>query len=76
MRVLVRLHHPEFHRWGIELLVSQLYDKSRAVSLTALDVLDEACELQVTIFVLKKVSFIDLTFVNECCFLGKFGVRH
>ena len=33
-----------FSNWGIELLVGQLYDQSRSVALTALSILDEACE--------------------------------
>ena len=33
-----------FSSWGIEMLVSQLYDQSRSVALTALSILDEACE--------------------------------
>ena len=33
-----------FSSWGIEMLVGQLYDQSRSVALTALSILDEACE--------------------------------
>uniref|UniRef100_A0A665U2Q7 RPTOR independent companion of MTOR, complex 2 a n=1 Tax=Echeneis naucrates TaxID=173247 RepID=A0A665U2Q7_ECHNA len=32
------------HSWGMELLVTQLHDHSKAVSMEALDILDEACE--------------------------------
>ncbi|XP_063227632.1 rapamycin-insensitive companion of mTOR [Bacillus rossius redtenbacheri] len=40
--VLLRAKLPDFHKWGVELLASQLYDKSKAVSLAALAVLGEA----------------------------------
>jgi hypothetical protein len=33
-----------FSNWGMELLVTQLHDHSKAVSMEALDILDEACE--------------------------------
>lgn len=42
-RVLLRAGAPKFTDWAIEYLVLQLYDQSTAVSLTALDILDEAC---------------------------------
>ena len=38
-----------FTTWGIELLVGQLYDQSRSVSMTALSILDEACEDHVSL---------------------------
>ena len=44
MRVLLRAKVRSFSSWGIEMLVSQLYDQSRSVALTALSILDEACE--------------------------------
>uniref|UniRef100_T1J225 peptidylprolyl isomerase n=1 Tax=Strigamia maritima TaxID=126957 RepID=T1J225_STRMM len=44
IRILVRLHLPDFSKWGMELLVTQVYDESRSVSLAALDILDEACD--------------------------------
>ncbi|XP_076355898.1 rapamycin-insensitive companion of Tor isoform X1 [Tachypleus tridentatus] len=46
LRVLLRAQLPEFSKWAVELLVTQLYDKSRAVSLAAADILDEACDNQ------------------------------
>ncbi|KAJ9598512.1 hypothetical protein L9F63_010802, partial [Diploptera punctata] len=42
--VLLRAKLPDFEKWGIELLVMQLYDKSKAVSLAAIAVLEEAAE--------------------------------
>jgi len=36
----------DFSKWAIELLVLQLYDKSSAVSLAAIDVLQESCDLE------------------------------
>nr|XP_027221348.1 rapamycin-insensitive companion of mTOR-like isoform X1 [Penaeus vannamei] len=44
LRALVRVGAEDFSRWGIELLVGQLYDESRLVAHAALDVLDEACD--------------------------------
>ena len=44
LRVLLRANAEFFSNWGMELLVTQLYDRSPAVRLEALDVLDEACE--------------------------------
>nr|XP_053655508.1 LOW QUALITY PROTEIN: rapamycin-insensitive companion of mTOR-like [Cherax quadricarinatus] len=44
LRALVRVGAAHFARWGVELLVAQLYDESRVVSLAALDVLEEACD--------------------------------
>ena len=42
LRVLVRAKLSDFSKWGIELLVNQLSDKSRAISLAAMDILEEA----------------------------------
>ncbi|XP_072562718.1 rapamycin-insensitive companion of mTOR-like isoform X2 [Paramormyrops kingsleyae] len=44
LRVLLRANVEFFSNWGIELLVTQLHDRSKAVSMEALDILDEACE--------------------------------
>ncbi|XP_030197602.1 rapamycin-insensitive companion of mTOR isoform X2 [Gadus morhua] len=44
LRVLLRANAEFFSNWGVELLVTQLYDRSQPVRLEALDVLDEACE--------------------------------
>ncbi|XP_033946620.1 rapamycin-insensitive companion of mTOR-like [Pseudochaenichthys georgianus] len=44
LRVLLRASVEFFSSWGMELLVTQLHDHSKAVSLEALDILDEACE--------------------------------
>ncbi|XP_050686343.1 rapamycin-insensitive companion of mTOR-like isoform X3 [Eriocheir sinensis] len=44
LRAFIRVGAEDFSRWGVELLVGQLYDESRLVSLAALDVLDEACD--------------------------------
>ena len=48
MRVLLRAKVTGFQQWGIEMLVSQLYDQSRSVAMTALSILDEACEVKVS----------------------------
>ena len=56
MRVLLRAKVRSFSSWGIELLVGQLYDQSRSVALTALSILDEACEDHVsTAFILRMI---------------------
>lgn len=47
LRVLLRAKINDFHQWGIELLVGQLYDQNRSVAMTALAILDEACEIKV-----------------------------
>ncbi|XP_056274171.1 rapamycin-insensitive companion of mTOR-like isoform X2 [Pseudoliparis swirei] len=44
LRVLLRASVEFFSSWGMELLVTQLHDHSKAVSIEALDILDEACE--------------------------------
>uniref|UniRef100_A0A8C8JAM4 Uncharacterized protein n=1 Tax=Oncorhynchus tshawytscha TaxID=74940 RepID=A0A8C8JAM4_ONCTS len=44
LRVLLRAGVEFFSNWGMELLVTQLHDHSKAVSMEALDILDEACE--------------------------------
>ncbi|CAH2296451.1 rapamycin-insensitive companion of mTOR [Pelobates cultripes] len=44
LRVLLRANVEFFSNWGIELLVTQLHDKNKAISTEALDILDEACE--------------------------------
>nr|XP_023664280.1 rapamycin-insensitive companion of mTOR-like isoform X1 [Paramormyrops kingsleyae] len=44
LRVLLRANVEFFSTWGIELLVTQLHDRNKAVSMEALDILDEACE--------------------------------
>uniref|UniRef100_A0A670JNW8 RPTOR independent companion of MTOR complex 2 n=1 Tax=Podarcis muralis TaxID=64176 RepID=A0A670JNW8_PODMU len=49
LRVLLRANVEFFSNWGIELLVTQLHDKNKAISSEALDILDEACEDKVRI---------------------------
>ncbi|KAL2091761.1 hypothetical protein ACEWY4_011559 [Coilia grayii] len=44
LRVLLRANVEFFSNWGMELLVTQLHDHNKAVSMEALDILDEACE--------------------------------
>ncbi|KAM8865144.1 rapamycin-insensitive companion of mTOR-like isoform 1-T1 [Synchiropus picturatus] len=44
LRVLLRASVEFFSSWGMELLVTQLHDHNKAVSMEALDILDEACE--------------------------------
>ena len=47
MRVFLRAKVKDFNLWGIEFLVGQLYDQSKSVAMTALTILDEACEVKV-----------------------------
>lgn len=42
--VLLRSGLPNFEQWAMELLVNQIFDQSKAVSLTALNITQEACE--------------------------------
>ncbi|XP_053504126.1 rapamycin-insensitive companion of mTOR isoform X3 [Ictalurus furcatus] len=44
LRVLLRANVEFFSNWGIELLVTQLHDRNKNISIEALDILDEACE--------------------------------
>ncbi|CAG2169861.1 unnamed protein product, partial [Oppiella nova] len=44
LRVLLRAQVCDYSKWAIELLVLQLYDKSSAVSLAAIDILQESCD--------------------------------
>ncbi|XP_042564192.1 rapamycin-insensitive companion of mTOR [Clupea harengus] len=44
LRVLLRANVEFFSNWGMELLVTQLHDHNKAISVEALDILDEACE--------------------------------
>lgn len=46
--MLLRASVEFFSSWGMELLVTQLHDHSKAVSMEALDILDEACEDKVS----------------------------
>jgi len=50
--VLLRARLPDFQKWGIELLVMQLYDQSKAVSLAAIAILGEATEEKVSVRIL------------------------
>ncbi|KAJ7987125.1 hypothetical protein DPEC_G00335510 [Dallia pectoralis] len=44
LRVLLRAGVEFFSNWGMELLVTQLHDRNKTISMEALDILDEACE--------------------------------
>ncbi|CAL1528119.1 unnamed protein product, partial [Lymnaea stagnalis] len=44
LRVLMRAGTPGFHQWGIELLVTQLYDQEKSIVMSAINILDEACD--------------------------------
>lgn len=46
--MLLRAGVEFFSSWGMELLVTQLHDHNKAVSMEALDILDEACEDKVS----------------------------
>ncbi|XP_068727211.1 rapamycin-insensitive companion of mTOR-like isoform X1 [Montipora capricornis] len=68
MRVLLRARVPFFHSWGIELLVTQLYDTDSDVAMEAADVLDEACEDEANLQYLIELSPVLLH-------LGEKGLR-
>lgn len=42
--VLLRARVPNFHEWGLPLVINQISDKSKSVRLAALNMLDEACD--------------------------------
>ncbi|XP_022101706.1 rapamycin-insensitive companion of mTOR-like [Acanthaster planci] len=44
LRVQLRAQIPFFQNWGMELLVTQLYDKSATVASEAIEIIEEACE--------------------------------
>ncbi|KAH9523714.1 hypothetical protein Btru_040714 [Bulinus truncatus] len=44
LRVLMRASTPGFSHWGIELLITQLYDQEKSIAMSAVNILDEACD--------------------------------
>ncbi|KAL5486702.1 hypothetical protein EMCRGX_G019218 [Ephydatia muelleri] len=44
LRVHLRAKMPVFNSWGMELLITQLYDLDKEVAMEAIDILDEACD--------------------------------
>ncbi|XP_078353189.1 rapamycin-insensitive companion of mTOR-like isoform X2 [Oculina patagonica] len=68
MRVLLRARVAFFHSWGIELLVTQLYDTDNEVAMEAADVIDEACEDEANLQYLVELSPVILH-------LGEAGLR-
>lgn len=44
MVVLLRARVPNFHDWGLALVINQVKDTSKSVRLAALNILDEACD--------------------------------
>ncbi|KAA0720012.1 Rapamycin-insensitive companion of mTOR AVO3 -like protein [Triplophysa tibetana] len=68
LRVLLRANVEFFSNWGMELLVTQLHDRNKAVSMEALDILDEACE--------DKNVVPDLSYTVRCPVLDKWeGIK-
>ncbi|XP_046330991.2 rapamycin-insensitive companion of mTOR-like isoform X1 [Haliotis rufescens] len=55
LRVLLRTGVAGFSSWGIELLISQLYDQCQAVAMAAINILDEACDVQANLDSLVKL---------------------
>ncbi|CRK92792.1 CLUMA_CG006294, isoform A [Clunio marinus] len=66
--VLLRARLPTVEEWGILLLMKQLNDKDRAIVLTALEILDEACHENIYLLELAHV-WPDLSKHHE---LGKY----
>lgn len=58
LRVLLRANVEFFSNWGMELLVTQLHDHNKTVSVEALDVLDEACEDKVISITVTEIDAI------------------
>jgi rapamycin-insensitive companion of mTOR len=48
MRVFLRVNAPFFINWGMEMLIGQLYDTELSIAEEAIDILDEACEEEVS----------------------------
>ena len=48
LNVLVRAGTPAFLEWGVEFLVTQLYDRAPSVAVVALKAIDEACDIEVS----------------------------
>lgn len=61
LRTFIRVGVDDFAGWGVELLLGQLSDESRVVSLAALDVLDEVCDNEVS-----KTSAINIVLFLFC----------
>jgi len=70
LRVSLRAGVSGFSSWGIQFLVNQLYDQSRNVAMTALSVLEEACEVKVgySTFYQYKLRSISILCINLCLF--------
>lgn len=69
--MLLRAGVEFFSSWGMELLVTQLHDHSKAVSMEALDILDEACEDKVMCMT---YSIVSTTPIGERERLAEFKV--
>uniref|UniRef100_A0AAR2IRC7 RPTOR independent companion of MTOR, complex 2 a n=1 Tax=Pygocentrus nattereri TaxID=42514 RepID=A0AAR2IRC7_PYGNA len=69
LRVLLRANVEFFSNWGIELLVTQLHDRNKAISMEALDILDEA----LTCFCLYRFLSIPkgFSYLNERGYVSK-----
>ncbi|KAI8509714.1 hypothetical protein Bbelb_121420 [Branchiostoma belcheri] len=72
LRVLLRARVPFFNQWGVEFLVTQLYDKSKTVAMEAIDILDEACEEEANLHALvdMRPSLLHLGDRGPCCSSG------
>ncbi|XP_052097251.1 rapamycin-insensitive companion of mTOR-like [Mytilus californianus] len=67
LRVLLRSRVPGFSTWGMELIVTQLYDKSTSTAMAAIALLEEACEVDTCLNSLLKLR-------PSCLHLGDKGV--
>ena len=74
LRVLLRAGVEFFSSWGMELLVTQLHDHSKTVSMEALDILDEACEDKVPLRTLHTLSLFRC-WRESVCVCG-WGLHH
>uniref|UniRef100_A0A670YLD4 RPTOR independent companion of MTOR complex 2 n=1 Tax=Pseudonaja textilis TaxID=8673 RepID=A0A670YLD4_PSETE len=73
LRVLLRANVEFFSNWGIELLVTQLHDKNKAISSEALDILDEACEDKVNVYCIVQVKTRFLSIPKGFSYLNERG---
>lgn len=41
--VLARCDVPNFYKWGLDLLVAQIYDENKIIAMTSINILHELC---------------------------------
>lgn len=61
--------NPDLDVWVLQLLIKQARDDSKAVSLSALSILDEACNVPVRFIFIGNIYFVVLLKIILICFL-------